>query len=219
MEIDDLKRAWQDLDRRLDRVEALHARLQLDARLGTLRHGLRPLVFGQALQVVFGVAVAVVSGMFWTSHRQETAMVFIGLLMQAYGIVAIAMGAATLAGLGRIDYAAPVVAMQKRLASVRRLQVAGGLVVGGAWWVLWLPATAMIMRATLGMPLHGLPSSWLWLNVALGLAGIAAMRELQRRSQRADAPRLARRVDDVLAGRSLREAQRALDDIVRFERE
>jgi serine/threonine-protein kinase len=184
-----------------------------------MRRRLRPLAWGQVLQLLFGVVVVVLTGAFWNEYRQETPMLVAGLVMHAYGVLAIAMAGITLARLRGIDYAAPVVAMQKQLASVRRLYVLGGMAVGLPWWVLWLPALVMVFKAAFGADLYSNLASWFWTNVAVCGLGLAGTWGFHRWSQHPSRPQLAKRVDDSLTGASLRKAQAVLDEIARFERD
>ncbi len=52
MELDEMKQAWQALDHRLEQQHALSLQLFRDGRLDTLRRGLRPLVWGQAMPFI-----------------------------------------------------------------------------------------------------------------------------------------------------------------------
>ena len=59
MELDDLKQAWQALDKRLEQQNTLNLHLFKQSRLDKMKSGLRPLVWGQAIQIVVGVLLAV----------------------------------------------------------------------------------------------------------------------------------------------------------------
>jgi serine/threonine-protein kinase len=219
MELDDLKQAWQTIDRRLEQNSALQLHMYRDGKLDVMRRGLRPLAWSQVLQILFGALVVALSVSFWSAYWQETPMLVTGILMQAYGIVTIAMGGITLARIGRMDYAAPVLGMQKQLAEVRKQHVLGGMIVGLPWWVLWLPVLVMVFRAAFGADLYSNLQTWFWLNVGVGVVGVLACWGLHRWSQQPGRPRLAKLVDDALTGKSLSKAQGVLDEIAQFERE
>lgn len=51
MELDDMKAAWQTLDRRLEQQHALNLQLFRDSRADKARSGLRPLFRGQVAQI------------------------------------------------------------------------------------------------------------------------------------------------------------------------
>ena len=55
MELDDFKLAWKELDRKLDRQYALDLLRFREERGKRMKSGLRPLVWGQALQMLFGI--------------------------------------------------------------------------------------------------------------------------------------------------------------------
>ena len=57
MELDELKHAWQALGRQLERQEAIQWQLLRERKLERVRHGLRPLVWGQVLQMLLGLGL------------------------------------------------------------------------------------------------------------------------------------------------------------------
>lgn len=219
MEIDDFKQAWQTLDRRLERQNAINLRLYSDGKLANARAGLRPLVWGQVLQMVFGVLLMLVAGSFWADHHDVPHLLVSGLIVHAYGLAITILGGVTLGIIGRIDYAAPVLGIQQQLARLRRFYIRGGLVAGLAWWLLWIPLVAMVLMAAFGADLYVNAPSAIWISVAVGIAGLAATAWFHRWSHHPSRPRLARAMDDSLTGSSLRKAQRVLDELAQFERE
>lgn len=54
MELDEMKLAWRALDQRLEQQHAMHVQIFRDLRTDAARRGLRPLMWGQALQMVVG---------------------------------------------------------------------------------------------------------------------------------------------------------------------
>ena len=81
MELDDMKQAWQQLNQRLDRQQALNLRLYREGRLDKLRHGLRPLIWGQAIQLAFGVLFMLLGTAYWTSHMDAVHRIVLGALV------------------------------------------------------------------------------------------------------------------------------------------
>jgi hypothetical protein len=59
MELDELKSAWQILDRHLEQQSALSLHIFKQGRLDRMRSTLRPLFWGQLLQMAFGLAFIV----------------------------------------------------------------------------------------------------------------------------------------------------------------
>lgn len=217
MELDDLKSAWQSLNARLEKQEALQLRLAKSELAERARRRLRPLARGQAFQMVAGALLALGSAIFWIHHRRAIDLLASGLLMHAYGIALILFGARAQYLIGRIDYSAPVVEIQKRLAELRRFYVRGGLAIGLPWWVLWIPLMNMLFKALFGADLMRNAPEWAYLSLAVGVVGWGLTLLFDRWAQ--GRPQLAKRLDDAAAGRSLREAQAAVDEIARFEAE
>lgn len=217
MEIDDLKQAWQTLDRRLERSHALQLQLHRDNKLGQLRRGLRPLVFGQTLQIIVGAVIALLSASFWIHYRQEPAFLAMGILMHVYGVAAIIHAGVTIGWLSQIDYAAPVLHIQKRLARVRKLYVYGGMALGLPWWLLWIVVMAMLAKAGADVDVLTRAPGFFWGNIGFGVLGLLGTLWFLRWSRRPERPRLAQAIESLVVGRSLRRAQTMLDDIARFE--
>ena len=215
MELDDLKHAWQTLGQRLDAQAALNLHVFKDHKLDKMRGGLRPLVLGQAIQIVVGVLIALWGGAFWTEHLDAPRLLIAGLLVHAAGISMIGLGAAMQALIARMDYSAPVLAIQRQLARLRKLYVYGGLAVGLPWWLLWMPFLMVFLKTTFDADLYVDAPSVIWFGSAVGVAGLLATWLLLRwTSQR---PQLAQRLENSAAGASLRQARNMLEEIARFE--
>ena len=127
MELDDLKHAWQTLDRRLQQQNALGFQLLKNSRTDNARRGLRPLAWGQALQILIGAAGMLVFAPYWVEHRHETALLLCGLVLHAYCLGLVIVGAVVEARIAAIDYAAPVLAIQRQLLALRSAYVIGGM--------------------------------------------------------------------------------------------
>jgi hypothetical protein len=214
MELDEMKLAWQALGRQMERQQALNVRLFRDSRMDRLRHGLRPLLWGQVLQLVLGVLFAVVSAMFWVEHRDVEHLVVCGLLVHAYGVLLIVFAARVLYLLHRIDHAAPVVTIQHRLADLRawrvRVEAPVNTVLG---CFIWIPVLWMNL-AWYGVDLWSRGfMSWALTSSLVGLAACALVVWLMCRAG------MARKVEDNAAGRSVQRAEAMLEEIARFEQE
>jgi len=217
MELDDMKTAWQTLNQRLDAQEALGLHVFKEGKLDKLRRGLRPLVWGQAIQIVIGALIAVWGASFWIDHRDALHLLVAGAVVHAAGISMIALGVLMEALIGRIDYSASVLAIQRQLAQLRKVYVRGGLAVGLPWWVLWVPFLMVALKSEAGVDLFLNAPGVVWTNVVVGIVGILATLGFLRWT--GGRPRLARQVDDLAAGRSIVRAQGVLDEIAQFEKE
>ncbi len=216
MELDDMKLVWQTLDRRLEQQHALNVQIFRDTRLDKMRRGLRPLVWGQALQMIIGVLGLLLLAPIWIAHRHDTAVLIAGVVMHVYCVGLIVFGAVVQGSIARLDYAAPVLAIQRQLLKLRRTYAVGGaLVVGLPWWFLTAPLLIVLTR---GVIMQNAPSV-IWIQVAIGAAGLLATWWFHRWSHRPERATWARKLDDSATGGSLRRALAATDDIARFEQD
>jgi len=215
-DLDDLKAAWQRLDRRLARQEAIALAGLRHRRLDGVRAQLRPLGWGQRLQIPFGVLAVVWAVWTWRTRWDMVGVRVAALAMQVYGVALIVAGARTLTLLGRIDYGAPVLEIQRRLAALQRWYGLSGLVLGMAWWLLWLPALVMLAGA-FGIDLLARGPRVLAGYAAVCLVGLLASLWLLRWAERSPRPRVRAWAERAAAGESLHRATAALDEICRFE--
>lgn len=220
MELDDFKSAWQSLDRKLERDHGIQKRLFLEHRLDKTRSSLRPLVFGQVLQMLLGIALIVLGVACWKRNVEIPGYLVAGIVLHAFGVVNVAWAGITLGLIGCIDYAAPVLAIQKRLALLQRFHALGAVTCGLPWWIMWL--LVVIAFAGLGSQPGSVDSNtpaWIWITLTVCLLGLVGTWWFYRWSQRAGHPRLAKAMRDTVIGTSLRKAQAQLDELERFEKE
>jgi hypothetical protein len=214
MELDDMKLAWAGLDQRLDKQYALNFQLLRDGKLDKARRGLRPLVWGQAIQLTIGVLITFWAGAFWATRWHVTHLLICGLLVHLYGILLIVFAARVLYLIQRLDYAAPVVVIQRQLADLRSWRVrVEAPVYGVLGCFIWIPVMWMSF-AWYGIDLWS-PGFMLW-AIASSLVGLAAVVLVVWLMRRAG---MARKIEDNSAGRSLQKAEAMLADIARFEQE
>ena len=218
MELDELKATWQALDRKLSQSNAIQLQLFKDGRFKNMRSSLRPLFWGQIVQILFGVLTTLIGIAFWSEHRGVMHLFFTGLILHVYGVVSIISAGYTLGKISRINYAAPVLSIQKQLASVRRAYVGSGMVVGHAWWLLWI-AYAVVIFAWLGIDIHAVAPSFIYISIAVGIAGLLAMLGLHYWASSSRSGKFGQRYRESMSGGSLRRAQRVLDEIAQFEEE
>ncbi|MFD0740483.1 serine/threonine protein kinase [Lysobacter koreensis] len=219
MELDELKSTWQALDRRLQQGNALNLQLLRDGKLDKARSHLRPLFWGQVAQIGFGALFVLLAAALWIGTRDLPASVLVsGIVVHAYGVACIVAAGITLGLMSGLDYAAPVLEIQKQLAKLRRFYVVSGMVVGLAWWLLWLPVI-VVLAGFDGRDLLMQAPEFIWISALVGVGGLLATWWFHRWSRHASRPRLAQAMDDAVTGRSLRKAQRALDEIAQFEKE
>ncbi len=219
MHPDELKHAWQALDQRLQRHDRLQLQVLLEHTLQRVRSSLRPLLWGQLLQLPFGLCCIALAGLLWSrSGALPAHLIAAGVAVHAYGVATVALAGVVLGRLLRIDYGAPVLEIQRQIARTRRWYVGSGVVCGLSWWLLWVPVL-MVLAALAGIDLLARAQAVVWIGLGVGVAGIAASAWLYRWSRHPGRPRLTRIVDASLGGASLRKASRLLDEVERFQRD
>ena len=218
MELDELKATWLALDRKLQQSNAIQLQLFKDGRFKNMRAGLRPLFWGQIVQILFGVLTVLIGIAFWSQNRDVAHLFCAGLILHIYGVLTIIAAGFTLGRIRTIDYSAPVLGIQKQLASVRRAYVGSGLVVGYAWWLLWIPF-AVVLFGFLGVDIVKVAPTFVPLSTAIGIAGLLAMWGFHRWASSPRRGKFGQRYAESLSGGSLRRAQRVLDEVKQFETE
>src|SRR5579885_259709 len=220
MELDELKIAWQALDQRMQRQNALGALMYRESRLERTRKLLRPLLIGQVLQLIAGGGLIIGAVAFWTAHRDSAHWLVCGLLLHAYGLMFILAAARNFYLMGRIDYGSPLLEIQKRMAMLRswRVNVEGPLfaVVG---CFMWIPLVLVLFQAELGADIWVHAPVVVWIFIACGFACLLGYFGLRHWSRRRGRERMAELFDREIAGRSVFRAQAALEEIARFEQE
>ena len=215
LELDDLRRSWRALERKLEAQHALNLELATETRVDKAKARLRPVLVGQAVQAAIGIACTVFFARFWLAHLDEPAALVSGVLMHAWSVALVVSAVTELLLVVRINYAQPVLVIQKYLGVLQYWRTRMAPLLGLAFWVLWLPLVEVLLKHFTGVDIAG----WfLWANVAVGVAGLAGtlwgFRHLRRRGHRfADA------IDADNAGCGVRSAQALLADIRRFEAE
>lgn len=217
MELDDMRAAWAQLNQRLEAQETLNFHLLRDGKLDRLRRGLRPLVWGQAIQIAWGVLIALWGANFWIAHRDVPHLLIAGIAVHLSGISMIVLGAAIEALIARVDYSAPVLGIQRQIAQLRTVYVRGGLAIGLPWWLLWVAFLMVALKSLAGADLFLNAPGVVWINLAFGVVGLLATLAFLRWSR--TRPGLGKKVDDYNTGRSIVRAQRLLAEIARFERD
>lgn len=232
-ELDELKAAWQALDRKLTREHALNLARFKHERMRSVRGALLPLAIGQIAQAIGGALLSAAFVSFWVAYRAAPHLLLVGLLGQAWALSMVLFAARDLHAISQIDYGAPVLAIQKRIAELRarRVRVARFYAVSAC--VMWVPATLVIFRLFFAdvwaqdpkvMRLLGTeawlhePALAIWF-VASALVPLLLLLAFLRWSREPSRAQLAKRVDDNFAGRSVVRVEALLAELAEFERE
>lgn len=223
MENDDLKAAWQALNRRLERHDTINLQLLREKKLERTRSTLRPLLWGQVAQALFGVPFILLASFLWMrSHSLPnglpTGALLAGIVVQVYGIATVALAGETIRRIRAIDFAAPVLGIQQQLAALRRTYIVSGMVGGLPWWFLWVPIL-LLLAGLGGVDLHARAPGLVWGGLAIGALGLLATAWFHRWSRNPQRPRLAAAMEAAVTGGSLRKARAQIDELERFERD
>ncbi|KGI78362.1 hypothetical protein [Oleiagrimonas soli] len=214
MDTNDMKMAWQMFDRQLAQQRTLQLQLFRESRIDKLHRGLRPLVWGQSLQLLLGVLLATWAVGFWVAHRGAFLLLISGLLMQGFGLLLVMTSARVLALLRRIDYGAPVATIQRQLADLRqwrvRVESPVHAVVGS---FIWVPGLICAL-ATTGFHAWGPGLMWWAVSSVLVSVGLLAMAVWFARRHGYGA-----RIEARAAGTSVQRARQALDELEGFLRD
>ena len=211
MELDDLKEAVRHLDRRIEEQNRLNIEGLGERQLNRTYASLRPLFWGHIGQVGLGLLLSLLSAPLWVRNLDKTHLLISALMLNVYSVLMIALGARMLWLLYSLDFAAPVISIQKQLERLRGSYVGSGLAVGLPWWLLWIPCAILFLR----IDLQSSQSAWIAVSAAFGVAGILATLWFCRGSFRMPPAGS----DDPLGGPSLQRARRFLHEIEQFERE
>ncbi len=115
MELDELKSHWQEQDKKLDDCLRLNQRLLRESLLGKADTALRRLSRLLWFELLVNVAGAILVGSFLGDHVTEPRYLVPAIALQLGLIAVIVAGARQLAMIAGIDYAAPIVEIQRRL--------------------------------------------------------------------------------------------------------
>jgi hypothetical protein len=215
MELDDFKTAWQALDARLARQDRVQLELLRGQRMDRARRNLRPLFAGMFLQGLLGLGLVVLGVACWKHNIGVPGLFAAGILLHVFGVVNIAFAGIVCGLASTTGYDAPVLAIQKRMRLLLRVQVLNSNACGAPWWIMWVLVVVGFaglspVRSTDGTP------AWIWASLAIGTVGMVATWAWTARASRKRAGLYAR-MDDGADG--IRRNLRLFDDIERFERD
>ncbi|HUA81193.1 MAG TPA: hypothetical protein VL997_12525 [Dyella sp.] len=216
MELDEMKLAWQAMHRQLDQQHAFNVRLLTESRLDKVRHGLQPLFWGQVIQIVAGALLALMAVSFWMPRMTVAHFLLWGLAVHAFGVLMIVTAARNIYLIKQIDFASPVLDIQRRIASLRqwRVRVEAPL-YAVTWSFAWIPMVLMAIARTGIDPTVVAPrlTGYLMLSGVASVGLVALMAWLIRRT------RYQRWLENSLAGGSVQKAESMLEQIARFQQE
>ena len=217
MELEDLKPAWEQLERRVEVAEIRLQEYSEQRTAGALRRVLMRMTAGQAIQAVLSVIAITVAAPFWIQHRSILHFLIAGLTLHIYGVAVICSCVLQIVLIGQIYYTESVVMCQRKTLEFQRLRVLSSLALGFPWWILWIPATMVGAERFMGTDLYQASPRWIQLSLVIGLCGIVASIGIARRlAAHPPESKALRKAIDTLSGCSLARAIRQFEEIQRF---
>lgn len=216
MELDELKQAWKSLDQRLDQQHTLNLSMFRERRLDDARRRMRPLWWGQVIQIGVGVILMMLFAPYWVARIGTLHLMVYGLLMHVYGLVCVLTAARNLYLQSRLNIDAPVLELQHRVVKLRTWRLWEAMIHGVIWCFLWIPLL-LIGFQLLGADLWAVAPSVVWGTLASAAACLGIMYGLIRWSRMPGHERLRRALEHNSIGRSVLKTQTIIEEIARFE--
>ena len=217
MELDDLKANWKSLERELATNNALLRRSMTTQRLRRVKFALWPLVIGQGFQLLVGLILTPLFASFWVAHRDLPHLMLCGIVMQAYSTLLMILACRELHLVLTIDPGEPVVAIQRRIESLRTWQIRLGPFFAVTGCFIWIPLMLVIF-ASLGADVWTKNPTVVYWLFASGLVPFAILLALWLWSRRPGKPERAQWLDNNTVGTTVRRAHESLEEIAAFER-
>lgn len=219
MNFDDLKSQWVAYDAAVQ--SNLKNTLNVAAGWQKANSALQRLSRSVVIEMIIGLLTLAVLGGFLFDYYQEPAFFLPGLILHLFTIFQVAASGYQFAKLKELDFSAPVLASQMKLARLRRLRIRVVMWTLILSPLLWIPLLVVGMKGLLGVNVYALlNSTWLIANVLFGLAFIPAMVALSRYfGPRWQGSALVKSVMDHIAGDELKAMTAFLKSLEQFEPE
>jgi hypothetical protein len=212
MDIEELQRRWQEQERRLDAALRLNVRVVRELETRKVQSMLGRLTAEIAVELSLNVVTVLLVGSYLGGRVGAWRFVVPAVALLAGAVALVVAQAAQIARIRSIDYATPVVAIQKQLERVRvlRLRTAKWIVLLAP--LCWTPLVIVAADALFGVDLYAVAPLWLALNAVFGVVAIPSLMWLARR-------RMLQPLTRHLDARALTAARRFLDSLADFEAE
>ena len=126
--------------------QALAGRMLLVRRelMGRVERALRPLFWGQILQMLIGILFIAIGVHCWTRNMEVPHRLGSGILLHVYGVALILCAGVTCARIRRLDYSKPLDEVRAQLQAIQSHYLRSGTILGFSWWLLWIPLSIAI---------------------------------------------------------------------------
>lgn len=220
MNLDDLQTHWADYDRKLDLSLRLNTRLVRESILQKAGSSLRRLSLLVAIEIAINFVAVVWLGSFAADYYRSPELLVPAIILDIVAIVLLATGIRQVIALRTIDYSEPVLAIQKRVETLRieRLRITKWILILAP--LLWIPLLIVTFQGLLGVNvLDVFDWQWITANVILGLVVIPVMIFVcERYADRLQHSPVMQRLMNDVAGRNLSAATARLAELGEFEK-
>ena len=217
MELDDMKQAWALVNRQLELQQSLNLQMFRASTMERAGRKLRPLWWGQIAQIIFGAYFMLSFAPYWVAHLGVAHLMIYGLAMHAYGLLIVLTAVRNLYLQSQLDYVAPVLEIQRRLAALRNWRLQEALVYGVTGCIIWIPFILLLLQRELGVDVWVRAPSVVWWNLGAGIACVAVLYIIVRISRLPGREGLKTWLDNTVVGRSVRNTEALVNEIARFE--
>jgi hypothetical protein len=221
MELDDLKRSWEEQGRQLDASLRLNTHLLRESALSKASTATTRLSWLLMAEILLDLVLCVWLGSFNADHITEPRFLIPGIVLHLFAIGSMVLGIHQWLALKRIDYGAPVLEIQKRLGGLRVQRVRATKLILLSVLLLWTPLLIVSLKGLLGVDAYVIFSgAWLAANLALGVAVIPLAVWISKRyADRMERSPLIQRLMRDLAGYNVNAATDFVSSLARFEEE
>jgi hypothetical protein len=216
MNFEEMQQQWTAQDQTPDPVIQINLGELRGSHVYAAATALQRLTRSLGLELVVNAIVMLVLSSFVSNHLREPRFLAPALLLHGCAIALVAANIRQLVLLRRVDYAGPIVAMQRTLATLRLSRIRTTKWTFVVAPLLWVPMLITGLRGLLGVDAYWfLDAGWIAVNILFGVAVIPLTLWLARLFR---GSRLLQRIADSFAGQSLNDAKAFLDQVARFER-
>ena len=175
MELDELKAKWAEHDRKLDESIRLNRQLMRETYTRRAQFALWRLAAMLAIGSVIMLAIIILLGHFIAVHWSMPRFIWPAVVLDLAAIAALAALNAQIGLALTMDYGQPIAAIQRRLATLRKLRIRYIQAIFLTSTLIWAPIFIVVMKVFLGVDVYRLFGiAWIVTNVAIGLAVLAA---------------------------------------------
>ncbi len=221
MELDDLKQKWVDHDRRLNQHIRLNTHLLNLSGRSKAKTAMRRLSRWLWFEVLLDFAVLLWLGSFIAGHVDQARFFLPAAAIHLSVILLLVAGIHQIISIAQIDYAAPIVKIQRRLEELRVWRLRVTMLALLLAPLLWTPLLVVTLKSLFNVNVYAVVTgAWLAANLAFGLAVIFLAVWVSRRyADRIKRFPFVQKLMSDITGQSLKSASRFLNSLADFEEE